>query len=157
MVAGQRGERAQFCVSDHLVCDEDVWDIGRPRHHDRLPDGRAGNSDGAGRDLQPRQLRRLVRLDVRAEPRAELAHDGCHPGDVAPGEIQVEQQGGGLDLTSHPSDLVAVAVEPELMRELGQGAASIATGRRIPRLASGALTRYARDQPVGIHKPGDGE
>ena len=58
--------RAHLSIADHLVRDEDV--VAEARRDLRLADRRAGQPDArARRELAPRDLRRLVRLEVRPQ------------------------------------------------------------------------------------------
>ena len=63
--------RRSFALADDRVADEDVRDPA-VRHHLRLAQLRHLNTDGAGLDLQPGDLRKLVRLRVRTKRDAGL-------------------------------------------------------------------------------------
>ena len=80
-------------------------------HHDRLPRGGAGDAHRPRLDRHPRQLDRLVDLDVRPQLGRELLELGGHRRDVAPGDVEVEQQGGCRDLRARSADLAAVALD----------------------------------------------
>ena len=64
--ARQRRQPLQLLSADDVVGDEDVVDAG-VGHHLGLAELLAGDADGTELDLSARELRDLVRLDVRPE------------------------------------------------------------------------------------------
>lgn len=93
-LAGEQGEGARLLDADGLVDDEHVVDAG-PRHHDGLPDRRTADADRALLDLQAGDVRALVHLDVRPQPRGRAAHAGGHHVEIGPELGEVEQEGRG--------------------------------------------------------------
>jgi hypothetical protein len=88
---------------DHLVRHQDV---GEPRRGHRLGLGRRRrrHADRAVLELHPRELRALVRLDVRAEASRQLAEALRHERDVAGRRREVQHERRGLQLIDRPAD-----------------------------------------------------
>jgi len=59
----------------------------------------AGDPDGAGRHLQLRDRRNLVRLDVRPVADPGARHHRLHAPDVGLQAVQVDRHDGGVELT----------------------------------------------------------
>ena len=78
-------------VRDEQVVDPAVGE------HLGLADRRHRQPDRAGRQLSPPELEALVRLCVRAQGHATVAHEGRHPGDVGVHPVEVHHDRGRLD------------------------------------------------------------
>ena len=102
--AAQVREATRLGRSDHLVGDQDVLDAGGG-HHLRLAQLGAGHAQRATRDQLVRQRRRLQSLGVRAPVDAGIVdHDAGDALDVAVQQVQVDEQGGRVELGDGQAD-----------------------------------------------------
>jgi hypothetical protein len=92
-VIGQRHEPRDLRGTDDLVGDHDLADPGR-RHDFGFAELGARDADRTGRDLQLRDLRRLVRLGMRPPGHAVRTARVHDPPDVPRHDIEVDQQRG---------------------------------------------------------------
>jgi hypothetical protein len=88
---GERRGRADLIRRYDLVGDEHVGHPGRG-HRGGLPNRRHGNPDRACRDLQERDVRRLLHLRVRAQPRGLAGQRRGHHGQVPVQCLDVNHQ-----------------------------------------------------------------
>ena len=89
----QRAEPGHLFLADQIVADQDVVDAG-VRHHLGLAKLLAGDALGAGLDLQLRQHRALVGLDMRPVGDAGGVAGRLDARDVALDAVHVDDGGG---------------------------------------------------------------
>ena len=77
-------------------------------HGGRFPDGRDGDADGSGPDLQQRDVRALLHLGVRPQARGLALQRRHHGRDVAGQQAQVDDQRGGRQRVRRGARVVAV-------------------------------------------------
>ena len=87
---GLRPDRDQRVGDEQVVEPAAGEDLGLAERRDGQP-GRAGGQ------LAPAELQALVRLGVRSQRHAPVAHDRRHPGDVDVDAVQVDDDRRGLD------------------------------------------------------------
>ncbi len=88
----QRAEARHLLLADQVVADQDVVDAGFG-HHLGLAELLAGDALGAGRDLQLREQRALVRLDMRPVGDAGGVAGRLDARDVALDPVHVDDEG----------------------------------------------------------------
>ena len=94
----QRGEPLGLGVAQHVVGEQDVVGDAGIRHHLDLAELLAGDADRAGVDLQLRQRRDLVRLDVRAVGEAVARERVLRALDVRLDDVEVDDNRGCIEI-----------------------------------------------------------
>ena len=126
----QCGEARELGVGDDLVGDQHVADAGVDERRG-LVDLLAADADGAVLELQPRDVRALVRLGVRPQREATAAHRAGHQVEVALEGVEVEHQRRRVDGRDGIADAGG--------RTLGHGwTGRRAAGRRQPAFCTAA-------------------
>ena len=92
----QRGHAAQLADGQQLVGDEDVVDAAGGQRFGFAHRLHA-QADGAGLQLQARELRALVHLGVRAQAQAVARRELDHALQVAVGGVEIDHQRGRVD------------------------------------------------------------
>ena len=93
----QRSQPVELLPADDVVGEKDVGQAGIG-HHLGLADLLAGNAVGARLDLPFGKEGQLVGLDMGPEPRAGRVGGLLGAGDVALDAVEVDQNGGRVDL-----------------------------------------------------------
>ena len=117
--------RVELGRAEQVVGQQDVVDA-VVRHDLGLAQLLAGDADRAQRHLAVREFGDLVRLDVRAQPQAVLVGIGLGPAEVGLDAVEVDQDGGRVEIVDGPSH--ACRVLPEARQTRTGGAAEARRG-----------------------------
>jgi hypothetical protein len=92
----------EFLLAEEVVSDQHVLDPGAAVNHRlRFRHLLAGDADRPCIELQLGHLRKLVGFYVRAHADAVPVGIGLKRKDIAPGDIEIDQHGGGFDRQCH--------------------------------------------------------